>query len=103
MDQELYTNATDARAHGYFVPVEEDEFVGFLPFRILKSSYLRHHRASAEYAISVILGFGTIVAVVLRYMARRNTKQKFGWDDYTIVLALVNQPRSFPRWLVGAS
>ena len=40
------------------------------------------------YALAVVLTLLAIVAVVLRFWARRLTKSKVAWDDFFIVLAL---------------
>ena len=40
----------------------------------------------AAVAVGFVLATG---AVILRVIARRISKGKFGWDDYTIIFALV--------------
>ena len=40
------------------------------------------------YALAVVLTLLAIVAVALRFWARRLTKCGFAWDDFFIVLAL---------------
>ena len=59
------------------------------PKDLLRMSYLRHTRIPDLYASCIILSVLAIMAVVLRCMARRKTKQKFGWDDYAIMIGLV--------------
>ena len=46
----------------------------------------------AAVAVGFVLATG---AVILRAIARRISKANFGWDDYTIIFALVNS-FSFP-------
>lgn len=67
------------------------------PKDLLKMSFINHTRVPDLYASCIILIVLTVLAVVLRFMARRKTKQKFGLDDYTIVLSLVTFQMQFPK------
>lgn len=43
--------------------------------------------------VSVAVGFALATGgVIFRVLARRKSRATFGWDDYTIVLALVSSP-----------
>lgn len=44
------------------------------------------------YALATVLTVLATVAVILRFYARRVKKVCPSWDDYLIVLALVNSP-----------
>lgn len=44
------------------------------------------------YALASVLTILAIVAVILRFYARRIKKIRPSWDDYLIVLALVRCP-----------
>ena len=44
------------------------------------------------YALATVLTTLAIVAVILRFYARRIKKVRPSWDDYSIVLALVKFP-----------
>lgn len=53
--------------------------------------------ASNKSPVYIALAIGFLLAtgaVVLRGVARRKSKVTFGWDDYSIVLALVSSPAS---------
>ena len=56
------------------------------------------HPIYIAVTISLVLATG---AVLLRGKARHMSKAAFGWDDYSIVFALVNflQPVLYPRVL----
>ncbi len=47
--------------------------------------------AGKMYAIATVLSILAIVAIVLRFYARRIKRTALWWDDYTILLALVRQ------------
>lgn len=67
------------------------------PKDLLKISYLNHSRVPDIYASCIVLIVLTVFAVLLRCMARRKTKQNFGWDDYTIMLGLVTLQMQLPK------
>ena len=51
--------------------------------------------ASNKSPVYVAVAVGLILAtggVILRVLARRKSKATLGWDDYTIVFALVSSP-----------
>ena len=53
------------------------------------SSFLATDESPGKmYALAVVLTLLAIVAVGLRFWARRLTKSGFAWDDFFIVLAL---------------
>ena len=71
--------------------------VVLLPHIILK--FFRHLLAMAEsagtmYALATVLSVLAIVAVILRFYARRVKQTALSWDDYAILPALV---RHFPN------
>lgn len=41
------------------------------------------------YALASVMTVLPVIAIVLRYHARRITKAGFGWDDHLTLLALV--------------
>ena len=47
--------------------------------------------AGKMYALATILSIWAVVAIMLRFYARRITRTALAWDDYTILLALVRQ------------
>lgn len=53
---------------------------------------------SPVYVAVAVGSFLATVGVILRGLARRKSEATFGWDDYTIIFALVNSssPYSFP-------
>ena len=67
------------------------------PKDLLTMSFINHTRVPDLYASCIILIVLTVLAVVLRCMARRKKNQKFGWDDYTIMLGLVTFQTHFPK------
>lgn len=92
----MVTTTVDENGVEYLVPDYPDLDEAY-PKDLLRMSYLRHNRIPDLYASGIILSVVAIVAVVLRGMARRKTKQKFGWDDYAIMVGLViPQMRFFP-------
>lgn len=63
-----------------------------LPPNSLSQAELDQSNKSPVY-IAVAVGFALATgAVVLRAVARRKAKTTLGWDDYTIILALVCPP-----------
>lgn len=66
-----------------------ENFDGY-PAEYLQMSFLRHDRVANLYASCIILAVAATAAVVLRGVAKRKAQQKFGWDDYTILLGLVS-------------
>lgn len=72
-----------------YLVVDYAEFNENYPRELFRMSYLNHTRIPDLYASCIILGVTAIVTVVLRCMARRKTKQKFGWDDYASMIGLV--------------
>lgn len=54
-------------------------------------------QASNKSPVYVAVAVGFVLAtggVVLRCLARRKSQATFGWDDYTIIFALVGPPAS---------
>lgn len=54
-------------------------------------------QASNKSPVYVAVAVGFVLAtggVVLRCLARRKSQATFGWDDYTIIFALVRPPAS---------
>ena len=47
--------------------------------------------AGKMYALATVLSILAIVAIMLRFYARRIRRTALSWDDYTILLALVRQ------------
>lgn len=54
--------------------------------------------AGVMYALAVILTFLAVVAVLLRFYARRIKKATIACDDYLIFLALVSCPGPYASW-----
>lgn len=59
--------------------------------------------AGKMYALAAVFAALAIVAVVLRFHARRLKKAKSSWDDYLILVALVSTIVNAICMIVGAS
>lgn len=60
------------------------------PEEYMRTSYVKHDRVRLLQVSVVVLTTLSVIAVIGRLVARRQTKAKLGWDDYTIFIGMVS-------------
>ena len=55
----------------------------------LNPGLLQQNRGPVVYAVVIVGYLLAVIAVVLRLVTRKNTKTRFWWDDFFIIVSLV--------------